>query len=85
MFVPLPLETMPLLTQSQGPIAPNPWKIVIFFYELNLPFEMRTLDRMDPEVRKSAPLVDITPNGRMPALVDPNKNVKLWESGAIIE
>lgn len=40
---------------------------------------------MSPDVKKSEPLISITPNGRMPAFHDPNTGAKLWESGAIIE
>lgn len=69
----------------QGAISPNPWKVVIFLKELGLPFEMKALDRTDENIRSKEPLVSITPNGRMPAFVDPNTGIKLWESGAIIE
>lgn len=27
----------------------------------------------------------INPNGRLPAIIDPNKNIILWESAAIME
>ncbi|KAI0099779.1 glutathione S-transferase [Nemania sp. FL0031] len=33
---------------------------------------------------KKPPLTDINPNGRVPAIQDPNTNLTLWESGAII-
>jgi glutathione S-transferase len=46
---------------------------------------MRLLDRSDPDIRTKEPLVSITPNGRMPAVEDPNTGIKVWESGAIIE
>lgn len=56
-----------------------------FLYELSLPFEVKPLDRTDPDIRTKEPVVSITPNGRMPAFVDPNTGIKLWESGSIIE
>ncbi|KAL4860388.1 hypothetical protein BDV12DRAFT_205121 [Aspergillus spectabilis] len=33
---------------------------------------------------KKSPFIEINPNGRLPALTDPNKGITLWESGAII-
>jgi glutathione S-transferase len=54
-------------------------------YELDLPWVMEIMDRGDPDIRDKPPIVDISPNGRMPLLVDPNTGIKLWESAAIIE
>jgi len=34
---------------------------------------------------KKPPYEKINPNGRVPAIEDPNTNITLWESGAIIE
>ncbi|KAF4556185.1 Glutathione S-transferase-like protein 15 [Elsinoe fawcettii] len=78
-------QPLKIYRYHDGQVSPNPWKIVIFLYQLGLPFEMIPLDRTDPDVRKKDPLVSITPNGRMPALEDPNTGAKVWESGAIIE
>ncbi|KAF2220035.1 glutathione S-transferase [Elsinoe ampelina] len=78
-------SVLPFTDTSEGQISPNPWKVVIFLYQLDLPFEMIVLDRTDPDVRKKDPVVTISPNGRMPIFEDPNTGVKLWESGAIIE
>ncbi|KAI0158878.1 glutathione S-transferase [Pestalotiopsis sp. NC0098] len=60
----------------------NPWKVVIILEELGLPYkhiykDMTTL--------KQEPFVKINPNGRVPAIEDPNTGITLWESGAIIE
>jgi hypothetical protein len=65
----------------QGPVSPNPWKVVIFLYELGLPWEMIPLNRTDPDIRNKEPVVSISPNGRMPCMEDPNTGVKLWEVG----
>lgn len=34
---------------------------------------------------KKAPFEKLNPNGRVPAIEDPNHGVVLWESGAIVE
>jgi glutathione S-transferase len=34
---------------------------------------------------KELPYISINPNGRLPAIEDPNANITLWESGAIIQ
>lgn len=34
---------------------------------------------------KQEPFLSLNPNGRAPAIEDPNTGVTLWESGAIIE
>lgn len=40
---------------------------------------------MDFADLKKSPFESINPNGRVPAIEDPNTGTKLWESGAIIE
>lgn len=34
---------------------------------------------------KQEPFVSVNPNGRVPAIEDPNTGITLWESGAIME
>ena len=34
---------------------------------------------------KKAPFTNVNPNGRVPAIEDPNTGIHLWESGAIVE
>ncbi|KAI1467962.1 glutathione transferase [Daldinia caldariorum] len=61
--------------------GPNPWKPIIMAAELGLPYEIVWIPYSEI---KSEPYTSLNPNGRLPAMVDPNKNVTLWESGAII-
>lgn len=62
--------------------GPNPWKVVILLEELQLPYEHKIWEFPNlktPEFEK------INPNGRTPAIEDPNTGITLWESGAIVE
>lgn len=62
--------------------SPNPWKVAMILEELNVPF---THKMVEPPDMKKEPYESINPNGRVPAIEDPNTGIKLWESGAIIE
>ncbi|OOG00657.1 hypothetical protein ASPCADRAFT_392764 [Aspergillus carbonarius ITEM 5010] len=64
------------------PSGPNPWKVVVILEELSIPYTIKSFKFDD--VKKS-PFIDINPNGRVPAIQDPNTNLTLWESGAIIQ
>ncbi|KAL9096085.1 MAG: hypothetical protein Q9165_001607 [Trypethelium subeluteriae] len=61
--------------------APNPWKVRIILDELDLPYTVHDLEF--PEA-KSESYLKICPNGRLPAIKDPNTGLTLWESDAII-
>ncbi|KAI4866691.1 glutathione transferase [Hypoxylon rubiginosum] len=61
--------------------GPNPWKVVIVLEELGLPYDIVWIPYGEI---KSEPYTSLNPNGRLPSMVDPNKSVTLWESGAII-
>ncbi|KAL6230154.1 hypothetical protein BDW75DRAFT_223392 [Aspergillus navahoensis] len=63
------------------PIGPNPWKVAIILSILKIPYETLMVDFADV---KKAPYVNLCPNGRLPTIVDPNKGITLWESGAIV-
>lgn len=65
-----------------GKGGPNPPKIAMIVHELGIPHEI--VDIQFSELKKPEFLA-INPNGRMPAIEDPNTNLTLWESGAIIE
>ncbi|KAH7389288.1 thioredoxin-like protein [Phaeosphaeria sp. MPI-PUGE-AT-0046c] len=61
--------------------APNPWKVIMILDSLSLPYDLQLLEFSD--VKKDE-FIKVTPNGRLPALEDPNTGIVLWESGAII-
>lgn len=69
----------PLVLYGRGP-SPNPVKVAILLEELGLPFEVKQVKEI-----KAEPFISLNPNGRLPALEDPNTGVKVFESGAIIE
>jgi hypothetical protein len=56
--------------------APNPWKVRLILEELSLPYEWREVEFNDV---KSEEFLAITPNGRLPAIQDPNTGITLWE------
>jgi len=68
--------------------TPNGWKISIALEEMGLAYEMKPVnigrgEQFDPAFQS------ISPNGRMPALVDPEgadgKPLSIFESGAILQ
>ncbi|KAI1128156.1 glutathione S-transferase [Nemania abortiva] len=63
------------------PTIPNPWKVVLILDELKIPYEILAF-RFDDIKRE--PFINLNPNASVPAIEDPNTNVTLWESGAII-
>ncbi|KAF2833553.1 glutathione S-transferase [Ophiobolus disseminans] len=63
------------------PTPPNPWKPVLILEELGLPYELNSFSFA---VVKQKTFTDINPNGRAPAIEDPNTGLTLWETGAII-
>jgi glutathione S-transferase len=60
----------------------NPPKVAIVLSELNLPHEIVPIPLSSV---KEPSYLAINPNGRIPAIHDPNTNLTLWESGAIVE
>lgn len=62
--------------------GPNPWKVAIILEELGLKYDTKIMDFTE---LKKDPFEKINPNGRVPAIEDPNTGINLWESGAIIE
>ncbi|PYI10678.1 glutathione transferase [Aspergillus sclerotiicarbonarius CBS 121057] len=64
------------------PSGPNPWKVITILEELQVPYTTHSFKFDDV---KKPPFTNINPNGRVPAIIDPNTNLTLWESGAIIQ
>ncbi|RFU23657.1 hypothetical protein B7463_g12681, partial [Scytalidium lignicola] len=62
--------------------GPNAWKVAMILEELNVPYMHKIIEFPD---MKKEPYESINPNGRVPAIEDPNTGITLWESGAIIE
>ncbi|KAH6619730.1 glutathione S-transferase [Chaetomium sp. MPI-SDFR-AT-0129] len=65
-----------------GKGGPNPPKVAIILKELGIPHEIEDIPFADV---KSARYLAVNPNGRIPAIEDPNTDLTLWESGAILE
>ena len=70
----------PIKVYGKG--GPNPPKVAMIVAELQLPHEIIPTEFADV---KKPDFIAINPNGRMPAIYDPNTDLTLWESGAIIE
>lgn len=68
--------------------TPNGWKISIFLEEAGIPYNVKYVDIGIGEQFKPS-FLKISPNNRMPALVDPNgpggKPISIFESGAILQ
>lgn len=66
-----------------GKKGPNPPKVHMLINELGIPY---TTIPHDFVVIKQEPFLStINPNGRLPAIHDPNTDLTLWESGAILQ
>jgi len=73
-------EIKPIKVWGKG--GPNPPKVAMILEELDVPYEIISIPFSD--VKKPEYLA-INPNGRVPAIYDPNTDLTLWESGAILE
>ncbi|KXH40862.1 hypothetical protein CNYM01_13260 [Colletotrichum nymphaeae SA-01] len=65
-----------------GVYGPNAGKVILLCEELGLLYETEIIPLNDV---KNPKYVAINPNGRLPSIQDPNTDLTLWESGAIIE
>ncbi|KAE8440963.1 hypothetical protein EG329_006152 [Mollisiaceae sp. DMI_Dod_QoI] len=73
-------QIKPIKVWGKG--GPNPPKVAIILAELGLPHEIIVVPL---STVKNPEYLSINPNGRIPAIYDPNTDLTLWESGAIIE
>ncbi|KEF58677.1 uncharacterized protein A1O9_06603 [Exophiala aquamarina CBS 119918] len=76
---------IPLLLHAHA-TSPNPLKIAIACQYLGVAYEVKVWE-FGPDPRrgvKGEDFAKISPNGRLPALEDPNTGVLVWESGAIM-
>jgi GSH-dependent disulfide-bond oxidoreductase len=68
--------------------TPNGWKISIMLEECGLPYQVRPVDISKGE-QFTPQFLAISPNNRMPAIVDPNgpggRPISIFESGAILQ
>jgi glutathione S-transferase len=71
-------EFKPIKVYGKG--GPNPPKVTMLLKELEIPHEIIPIGFADV---KKPDFLAINPNGRMPAIYDPNTGLTLWESGAI--
>ena len=74
------LKTLTLWTLGGHAGTPKPWKIFMILEELKVPYEPKLVDLGDS---KREPYKSLNPNGRVPALEDPNTGFTIWESGVI--
>jgi len=65
-----------------GQSGPNPAKIHIILKELGIDYNVTDVPFSDV---KNPEYTAINPNGRLPSIHDPNTDITLWETGAIIE
>ena len=82
------------MTAVQQPIelyywpTPNGWKVSIMLEECGLPYDLRMVDITTGEQFEPA-FLRISPNNRMPAIVDPDgpdgSPISIFESGAILQ
>ncbi|KAL2166893.1 hypothetical protein VTG60DRAFT_2032 [Thermothelomyces hinnuleus] len=73
------LRQLKLYSHKRGP---NPWNVALILEELDIPYVSEYLEF---DQTKIEPYVSLNPNGKLPTLEDPNREVVLFESGAIIE
>lgn len=73
-------DIKPIKVWGRG--GPNPPKVAMILELLSLPHEFVPITFAD--VKKPEYLA-INPNGRLPAIHDPNTDLTIWESGAIVE
>ncbi|KAJ2973579.1 hypothetical protein NQ176_g6527 [Zarea fungicola] len=76
------MATAMALTLHGRAMGVNPWKVAIILEELGVSYKHKLW--AFPDLKKE-PFESLNPNGRVPALEDPNTGVTIFESGAIID
>ncbi|MBT3917479.1 MAG: glutathione S-transferase family protein [Rhodospirillaceae bacterium] len=68
--------------------TPNGWKITLMLEECDLPYNINWVDLSKGE-QHQPDFLKISPNGRMPAMIDPegpdDQPIAIFESGAILQ
>ena len=72
---------MPLILYSDS--SPNGFKITIALEELGLPYTLKHV-QIDHGEHRQADFLKLNPHGRIPVLVDPESDITLFESAAIL-
>tara|TARA_Y100001960_G_C14588057_1_gene784183 strand:- start:201 stop:824 length:624 start_codon:yes stop_codon:yes gene_type:complete len=63
--------------------TPNGRKISIFLEELKVPYKVTLID-INKDEQFSKKFSEISPSNKIPAIIDEEKNVRIFESGAIM-
>ncbi len=63
--------------------TPNGWKASVTLEELELPYEVHTID-ISTGIQKEPAFTALNPNGRIPAIIDREHDQRVFESGAIM-
>lgn len=63
--------------------SPNGFKITIALAELELPYTLKHV-QIDRGEHRQADFLKLNPHGRIPVLVDPEHDITLFESAAIL-
>ncbi len=72
-------DLLPLVLHAFGATA-NPWKVALILEELGLPYQIENVQMEDT---KKQPFLSLNPNGKVPVLKDPNRNIVLWEASFV--
>ena len=68
--------------------TPNGWKVSIALHEMGLPYDLHLVNIREGE-QKRPDFLRLSPNGRMPAILDPDgpdgAPIAIFESGAILQ
>ena len=63
--------------------TPNGWKVSMTLEEMEIPYVVKLVDLVKGEQR-TPEFLKISPNGRIPAIIDTDTGVSIFESGAIM-